>query len=138
MRQLNPLIIMKKAAFFTLCFFAYVANSTDLPKGLVGQYSGEMEAFSFIHNDIEISAASQDIKILFTENGILYTSGTIEYRGAYQLVFQDDKKYIIKTIMSNDKSMSFEMNLVYDKKLKSVVMTGENGIPDALLEKKTA
>ena len=136
--QLNLLIIMKRAVILTLCFFAFVANSTDLPKGLVGQYYEEMEAFSFVHNDIELSASSQDIEVLFTEKGVLYSSGTLEYRGEYQFVAQDDKKYVIKTKMSNDLSMSFEINLVYDKKTKTVVIAGKNGIPDAFLEKKSA
>ncbi|MEO9533577.1 MAG: hypothetical protein ABJG68_01155 [Crocinitomicaceae bacterium] len=129
---------MKRALVICLVFMSFVANSTDLPKGLVGQYFGEMEAFDFVHNDKELSASSHEIEILFTENGVLYSTGTMEYRGEYQFVAQDDKKYIIKTKMTNDLSMSFELKLIYDKKTKTVTLDGDNGIPDTSLAKRTA
>jgi hypothetical protein len=129
---------MKKATVFCLFFVSFIANSTDLPKGLVGQYAGEMEAFDFIHNELELSAASHEIKMLFTESGVLYSTGTMQYRGEYQFVAEDDNKYIIKTKMTNDLSMTFVLKIVYDKKTKTLILDGSNGIPDTSLSKKIA
>jgi hypothetical protein len=135
LHQINALIIMKKALFLFLFVSSFQVVAEDIPKFCLGNYTGEVDGFDFVHHDKTLHASSQLIKLVLLEDKVIYTSGKLELVGEYKFIAQSDNKYLITAEMTNDVSINFVMKFVYDKKTKELKVDGSKGTPDFLLEK---
>lgn len=135
LRRINALIIMKKALFVLLVISTFQAVAEDIPKFCLGNYSGEIEGFDFVHQDKTLHASSQVIRLVLLEDKVIYTSGKLELIGEYKFIAQSENKYLITAEMTNDMSINFVMKFVYDKKTKELTVDSSKGAPDFLLEK---
>lgn len=109
--------------------------SEELPKDCLGMYAGEMEAYTVTKNDIEMNIEKHDVKIQITRYDIFYLSGQIELRGAYTFLKQSGTQYLIKVNLTNGKNVSYQIDLIWNKKARTLTLSGKNGEPDLTLEK---
>ena len=112
-----------------------MATSQKLPKSCYGDYAGEMEGYVVLKDDMEIQIDPHDIKISISGEEIVYYSGSITVRGQYEFIKQSGSEYIIKATFSNGKSLTYEMEFLWNKKEETIMITGKNGEPDCMLEK---
>lgn len=127
---------MKKlVAVFVLLTWLPTLFAEDLPKDCLGHYAGEMQAYTAIKNDVEMSIQKHDVRIHITRYEITYESGLIEVKGTYTFFKESASQYLIKAKMSNGKNLAYEMDLVWNKKTRTLFLAGKNGEPDVTLEK---
>jgi hypothetical protein len=107
----------------------------ELPKDCFGSYAGEMAAYTVTKNDIEMNIEKHDVKIQITRQDIFYSSGQIELRGGYTFLKQSGAQYLIKVNLTNGKNISYQIDLIWNKKARTLSLSGKNGEPDLLLEK---
>ena len=108
-----------------------VVFAEELPKDCLGIYAGEMAAYTVTKMNIE----KHDVKIQITRHDIFYSSGQIELRGGYTFLKQSGSQYLIKVNLSNGKNISYQMDLIWNKKARTLSVSGKNGEPDLTLEK---
>lgn len=109
--------------------------SEELPKDCLGVYAGEMKAYTVTKNDIEMNIEKHDVKIQITRHDVFYSSGQIELRGAYTFLKQSGVQYLIKVNLSNGKNISYQIDLIWNRKASTLTLSGKNGEPDLILEK---
>ena len=115
--------------------FASTALAGGLPKSCFGEYAGEMEAYDVVKNDLEMHIDKHDVRVSISLTEIIYSTGNITVRGSYDFIKQNKIEYLIKAKFSNGKSLSYEMDFLWNKKTKMIHITGTNGEPDVDLEK---
>ena len=120
---------------FVLVFTALTISADELPKDCYGFYAGEMAPYSVVKNDVELNIDKHDVHIQITTTGILYKSGTIQLKGTYTFLKESGTQYLIKANLSNGKSVSYQVDLVWNKKLHSLFVPGKNGEPDLTMVK---
>ena len=106
-----------------------------LPRSCFGDYAGVMQAYDVVKNDVEMHIEKHDVRVSITETEIIYSTGNITLKGGYTFIKQSKVEYLIKANFSNGKSLSYEMNFIWNKKLKTIHIAGQNGEPDVDLEK---
>jgi len=126
---------MKKISVLFFLFFAVSIHAENLPKDCYGTYAGEMASYRVVKNDIEMNIEKHDVKIEIEENKLTYITGVLVLTGTYTFLKQASNQYLIKATMSNGKSLKFQMDLLWDKKQKTIFLAGKNGEPDLTLEK---
>jgi len=126
---------MYKSFLFVLFLFPFFISSQTLPKDCYGFYAGEMAAYSVIKNDVEMNIEKHDVEVHVTDKYVSYTSGNLTLKGTYTFLKQTGTQYLIKAVLTNGKSVKYELDLLWDKKEKSIFLAGKNGEPDLLLEK---
>lgn len=126
---------MKRVVFFCLMWISFAAFAEELPKDCIGTYAGEMASYTVTKNDVEMNIEKHDIRIQITRYEVFYTSGLIELKGGYTFLKQSGGQYLIKVNLSNGKNISYQLDLLWNKKLKTLLMSGKNGEPDLILEK---
>lgn len=107
----------------------------DLPKECLGNYAGEMAAYTVLKNDVELNIEKHDVHVHLTSQGIFYSSGSIELKGTYTFLKQSGSQYLIKANLTNGKSVSYQIDLLWNKKTHSLFLEGKNGEPDLTLVK---
>lgn len=134
----NTIMPMKKLLTLLLLTVSASLFSEELPKDCLGMYAGEMEAYTVTKNDIEMNIEKHDVRIQITRYDVFYTSGMIELHGGYTFLKQSASQYLIKVNLTNGKNISYQVDLLWNKKLKSLLVSGKNGEPDLTLEKVDA
>ncbi|MFT5822055.1 MAG: hypothetical protein ACI8ZM_003311 [Crocinitomix sp.] len=129
-----------KGILITLFTLLLSANlmAQDLPKGCFGSYGGEMPSY-----DVEVDGASiliekHDVFITITEDRVVYVGGNLELSGTYTVYKQSKHEYVIKSELTNGKSLSYELSFVWNKKDEKIYITPKNGQSEAELEKLDA
>jgi len=126
---------MYKTFLVVLFFFPFFISAQTLPKDCYGFYAGEMVAYSVIKNDVEMNIEKHDVEVHVTNKYVSYASGNLTLKGTYTFLKQSGTQYLIKAVLTNGKSVKYELDLLWDKKEKSIFLAGKNGEPDLLLEK---
>jgi len=126
---------MKKQLFLILFLFPIFISAQTLPKDCFGFYAGEMAAYTVMKNDVEMNIEKHDVEVHVADKYVSYTSGKLTLKGTYTFLKQTGSQYLIKAVLTNGKSVSYELDLLWDKKEKSLFLAGKNGEPDLLLEK---
>lgn len=106
----------------------------NLPGKALGKYAGEKPAYTAVKNNVEISIEEQDVFITIGETTLFYKIGKLSLSGAYTAIKIDGGNYSIKANLTNDKSVSFDLELLWSKKSKNLTIIGKNGEPDTTLE----
>ncbi len=123
----------------TLILLVFTLSSAvlaeELPKDCLGIYAGEMAAYTVTKNDIEMNIEKHDVKIQITRHDVFYSSGQIELRGGYTFLKQSGSQYLIKVNLTNGKNISYQIDLIWNKKAHTLSVSGKNGEPDLTLEK---
>jgi hypothetical protein len=114
--------------------FSITNYSGGLPKSAFGDYTGEMEAYSIMKNDIEMEIEKHTVNLSINDEEISYESGTIKMKGTYEAIKKEKNEYLIKASFSNGKSVILDMEFKLNKKNKTILVTGKNGQPDVLLD----
>lgn len=127
--------MVKHVMIFVLMAGAIAFSQEKLPKSCFGEYIGEMEAYEVIKNEVELSVDKHNVRISIDENQIIYSSGTLTVKGSYDFIKQSKTEYLIKASFSNGKSLTYQMDFLWDKKEGTIKITGKNGEPDVELEK---
>lgn len=127
--------MMKYLALVSFLLVLVNANAETLPKDCFGEYAGEMAAYTVMNNDVELNIEKHDVKIEISAEKINYKSGMIELNGTYTFLKQSGTQYLIKCKLSNGKSVSYDIDLIWNKKAKTLFLSGKNGEPDVTLEK---
>lgn len=110
-------------------------SSNHLPKDYIGHYSGIAPAYSMIKDDVEFYVEEQEVNIVITEKGLIYSSGKMELVGTYIVINQEDGNYLLNANISNGKSVNYALEMVLGRKGKTVMIQGKNGEPDVYLNK---
>lgn len=131
-QKINP---MYKSFFLILFLLPLFVSSQTLPKDCYGFYAGEMVAYTVMKNDVEMNIEKHDVEVHVTDQFVSYTSGNLMLKGTYTFLKQTGSQYLIKAVLTNGKSVNYELDLLWDKKQKSLFLAGKNGEPDLLLEK---
>lgn len=127
---------MKKLLLTFLVALSYfVLAGEELPKECLGYYAGEMPAYTVTRNDIEMNIDKHDVSLQITRYDIFYKSGLIELKGSYTFMKQSGSQWLIKANLSNGKNISYQLDLLWTKKTRTLLMSGKNGEPDMILEK---
>ena len=131
----KELIIMKKAILFTLICLSSITFSSELPRGAEGVYVGVITAYEFEWQGNVYSANAQELKVIITDNKVIYTSGNTKYSGKIDFIAQSDNLFIINAKMKTAKAVKIDMQFIYNKKGKILTVKGNKGVPDAVCDK---
>lgn len=112
-----------------------ISIAQALPKECFGFYAGEMAAYTVVKNDVEMNIDQHDVEVHITDAFIFYTSGTMTLQGTYTCLKQSGNEYLIKAELTNGKSVSYQLDLLWNKKKRTLFMAGKNGEPDLSLER---
>ena len=126
---------MKNILIIFLFLLPVFISAQTLPKDCYGFYAGEMTAYTVVKNDVEMNIEKHDVEVHVADKYVSYTSGTLTLKGTYTFLKQTGSQYLIKAVLTNGKSVNYELDLLWDKKQKSLFLAGKNGEPDLLLEK---
>jgi hypothetical protein len=126
---------MRTLLIFLFLSFAKLTFADELPKDCLGVYAGEMQAYTVTKNDIEMNIEKHDVRIHIARHDIFYSSGQIELRGAYTFLKQSSTQFLIKVNLTNGKNISYQIDLLWNKKARTLTLSGKNGEPDLILEK---
>ena len=128
---------MRKVLFFILLFpfFNTTVFSEDLPKECFGKYGGEMSAYSVIVDGLELDIEAHDVFIRVTSEMISYKGGNLKLSGSYTTIKQGKDEYIIKALLTNGKTLSYEMDFIWNKKQNIIYVTPKNGQSEVTLER---
>jgi hypothetical protein len=113
---------MKKLLLLLLVCAGKMAVAEDLPKDCLGTYAGEMAAYSVMKNDLQLNIEKHDVHVQITTHDIAYVSGNIELKGRYTFLKQSGTQYLIKATLSNGKSLAYQIDLLWDKKARSLFL----------------
>ncbi|MCH2235800.1 MAG: hypothetical protein MK078_16285 [Crocinitomicaceae bacterium] len=124
---------------FTGVFFLFLLSSSvtladNLPSKALGKYAGEKPAYTAVKHDVEISIEEQDVFVTISENTLYYTLGKLSLSGPYSAIKLEGGNYSIKANLTNEKSLNFDLELLWSKKTKNLTILGKNGEPDTTLE----
>jgi hypothetical protein len=116
-------------------FISVNANSQDLPKSCFGKYGGEMPSYFVEVDGASIQIDKHDVFITISEEEVVYVGGNLELSGTYTVFKQSKHEYVIKSSLSNGKSLSYELSFIWDKKEEKILITPKNGQSEAELVK---
>jgi len=126
---------MKRLLVLMILCAGKATFAEDLPKECLGNYAGEMAAYTVMKNDMQLNIEKHDVRVGITTHEIAYTSGNIELKGSYTFLKQSGTQYLIKAKLTNGKSVFYEIDLLWNKKERSLFLEGKNGEPDLILVK---
>lgn len=127
---------MNKLVLLLVLFTVNVAFSNEVPKKALGQYEATVPSFEFVDNGHKLTASAYDVQITLKPNYMWYQCGSILLRGDYFQVNQDGDLVEIKTKVSNDVSIEFDMGLEVNQKTGSIVIKDLIGVPETKLVKR--
>lgn len=126
-------------SLFLVVSIALFAQSTGdaevAPEACFGTYAGNMKEYTMLSENGEILVAAHDIKLIITRKFVKYYSGTLELKGTYEVFKQDKKNYLITAHLTNGSNFNYDIECVWNKKTKTILLTGQNGEPDVELAK---
>ena len=111
---------MKNCLFLILFLLPVFISAQTLPKDCYGFYAGEMAAYTVMKNDVEMNIEKHDVEVHVADKYVSYTSGTLTLKGTYTFLKQSGSQYLIKAVLTNGKSVNYELDLLWDKKQKSL------------------
>jgi hypothetical protein len=126
---------MSARIFLVFLFLATVGVAQELPKACLGSYGGEMPSYSVEVNGESIEIDKHDVFITIGETEVVYTGGSLELNGIYTVFKQSKNEYVIKTVLTNGKSLEYQMDFIWNKKENKIYMTSKNGQSEAVLER---
>ena len=94
-----------------------------------------MEAYTIVKNDMEMEIAAHEITVSLKEDKVRYYSGNLELSGEYEVSKENKTEYLITTTITNGKSLTYELEIRWDKKKDTLLVHGKNGQPDVLLKR---
>lgn len=126
---------MKGILFLLTLTLAICGYSQEgLHKTAYGKYVGKMPAYTIVKDEIEMEIAEHEIFLTIDQEKVIYNSGNIELGGEYTVRKGDKGDYHILATITNGKSLSYDMDFVWNKKSRSIFVAGSNGQPDVSLE----
>ena len=128
---------MKKTALLALFVCATsAAFSIAIPKKLTGQYDAEIPSFEFEDNDRTLQASAYNISLALHMDYLWYYCGEIKFYGEYNSLTDDGENTNVGIAISNDYSVSFNMELSVNNKTHDFVLKGLKGVPETTLVKR--
>lgn len=127
---------MKRLSLLMLIFIATSASAFTLPKKILGQYDAEIPPFQFEEDGEIIQASGYTVSILLRETYMWYRAGNMKFRGSYESVVEDGALVDIKVNVSNKSSVAFPLEMIVNKKTKSLILKGLKGVNQVKLDKK--
>jgi hypothetical protein len=127
---------MKKGLIFIALFVAFTANSIEIPKKILGQYEADVPAFTFKFNDKDYKASAYHLSIILKNDILWYKCGSLLFSGSFQSVEEDGENVNVSADFSNNQSISFNLDMSINKKTRSLVIAGQNGLPSTSLVKR--
>lgn len=126
-----------KGIIITLLALVFSINlvAQDLPKGCFGSYGGEMPSYNVEVDGASIQIEKHDVFITITEEQVIYVGGNLELSGSYTVHKQSKHEYVIKSELTNGKSLSYTLSFVWNKKEGKIYITPKNGQSEAELER---
>lgn len=125
-----------KNLFFTLFSLVILTTSVSaakLPSKAIGKYKGEKPAYTAVKNEVEISIAEQHVFVGISESLLVFKIGKLTLSGAYSVIKIDGGNYSIKANLTNEKSIDFNLEFLWNKKTIILTLVGTNGEPDTRL-----
>lgn len=127
---------MKRLVFLLAIVFATSASAFTLPKKILGQYDADIPPFQFEEDGEIVQASGYSVSILLRDTYMWYRAGNMKFRGTYSSVVEEGQLVDIKVEVSNKSSVAFPLELIVNKKTKSLILKGLKGIDQVQLEKK--
>ncbi len=129
------IMMLLRLPLISLLFLSTPLFSEELPKECFGKYGGEMSAYSVIVDGLELDIEAHDVFIKITSENISYTGGKLMLSGTYTSIKQSKDEYIIKVLLTNGKTLSYEMDFIWNKKKNIIYVTPKNGQSEVTLER---
>lgn len=118
-----------------LFLFSGKGFAEELPNSCYGKYGGEMPAYTVEVDGAILDIEEHDVFIEISPEGITYTGGNLELSGNYTVFKQSKNEYVIKSELSNGKSLNYEIDFIWNKKEEKIYITPKNGQSEAVLER---
>ncbi len=112
-----------------------IGFAEELPKVCFGKYGGEMPGYSVEVDGALLAIDKHDVFISINMDEIVYVGGNLELSGAYTVIKQSKNEYVIKTELTNGKSVSYEIDFIWNKKTNNIYIMPKNGQTEATLER---
>ncbi len=129
---------MKRVEFKLLAilaiFWVSIGISEELPKDCFGRYGGEMPGYAVERDGNMIEIDEHDVFITISEEAIIYLGGNLELSGGYTVFQQSKNEFAIKAELTNGKALTYDLDLVWNKKEQRMYITPKNGQSEAVLE----
>ena len=116
-------------------FINISVNAQDLSKDCFGKYGGEMPSYLVEVDGASIQIDKHDVFITISEDEVVYVGGNLELTGTYTVFKQSKHEYVIKSSLSNGKSLSYELSFIWDNKKDKIYITPKNGQSEAELDR---
>lgn len=126
---------MKKMLFIFFLLTGLFTLAEELPKACLGSYGGEMPGYSVEVDGTPLDIEKHDVFITINESDIVYSGGNLKLSGAYTVFKQSKNEYVIKTVLTNGKSLEYEMDFIWNKKENKIYIKPKNGQSEAVLER---
>ena len=127
---------MKKGLIVFALFVVFTASSIDIPKKILGQYEADVPAFVFQYNNKSYKASAYHLSIIVKNDILWYKCGGLLFSGSFQSVEEVGENVNVNADFSNEQSISFNLNMKINKKAKSLIIEGHNGLPTTSLVKR--
>lgn len=120
--------------FLVVMLLATMGLAEDLPKTCYGRYGGEMPAYTVEVDGAMLEIDKHDVFITINNEVVTYEGGNLKLSGKYTVYRQDKNEYVIKTELTNGKSLNYEIDFIWRKKERKIYLTPKNGQSEAVLE----
>lgn len=118
--------------FFLFPLFVFSQKQIDLKKKFNGAYKGEISSFKLDTGEDLVDVASTSITINITLNEVVFSIGSHELTGTYEVMFEADKYFLLDCKIPG--RFAGERVVVY-KRGKKISRDGLYPQPSAMLYK---
>jgi hypothetical protein len=118
--------------FFLFPLFVFSQKQIDLKKKFIGAYKGEISSFKLDTGEDLVDVASTSITIEITLNEVVFSIGSHELTGTYEVMFEADKYFLLDCKIPG--RFAGERVVVY-KRGKKISRDGLYPQPSAMLYK---
>lgn len=127
--------MIKKSVLIVFLLATLFSFAQDLPNDCFGKYGGEMPSYMVEVDGASIQINKHDVFITISEEEVVYAGGNLQLSGTYTVFKQNKYEYVIKSTMSNGKSLNYELNFIWNKKREKIYIAPKNGQSEAELER---
>jgi hypothetical protein len=126
---------MRSISVIFILFINTLSFAGDLPKRSLGLYAGEIGSYTINLNGKEVLIDGHDIFITIKEDVLIYKAGKLVLSGNYSVLKQNKNEYVVKGMLSNGKSIQFEISFIYFKRQAELDLSPLNGRETVTLQK---
>ncbi len=119
--------MLKYITQLILLIFVQISFGHDLPKVAYGKYGGEMPSYEIEMDGMIMNINAHDVFITITESEIIYKGENLVFSGEYSVFKENKSEHLIKSTLSNGKSLEYRIDFIWNKKDQQMYMTARKG-----------